>query len=118
LRALQIGDGALGFAATLAVRDSLGVGSPPDSAGAVFVVADYAPTLGYFPIYFDALWYAPGQKRALRWVDAADLVGDSSQEWLLQAYGDVGSWYELLGSRDTTMAMIWSSRRPLCEVSG
>ncbi len=115
LRALQVGSGPRGFAATFIVGDSLGPGSPRDSAGAVFLVADYAPARGYFPLYFVADWYGPGQKRALRWIDAVDLLGDLGDEWLLRAYGDASSWYELLGQRDTAMAVIWSSRRPVCE---
>ncbi len=115
LRALQVGTGRLGFAATFMVGDSLGPGSPVDSAGMVFLVADYSPAVGYFPLYFDAAWYGPGGKRALRWLDSADLVGDSEAEWLLQAYGDVGSWYELIGLREAAMTRIWSSRRPVCE---
>lgn len=115
LRALQVGSGPRGFAATFMVGDTLGPGSPRDSAGAVFLVADYAPARGYFPLYFDAGWYGQGQKRALRWIDAVDLSVERGDEWLLRAYGDAGSWYELLGQRDTARAVIWSSRRPVCE---
>jgi hypothetical protein len=115
LRALQVGEGSLGFAAAFMVGDSLGPGAPADSAGSAFIVADYNPSTGYFPIYFDASWYAPGQKRALRWLDAADLLGGPETEWLLRAYGDAGAWYELVGQRDTARAVVWSSRRPVCE---
>jgi hypothetical protein len=115
LRALQVGSGPRGFAATFMVADSLGPGSPRDSAGMAFVVADYAPARGYFPLYFDAEWYGPGQKRALHWIDAVDLVGDPGEEWLLRAYGDASSWYELVGQRDTARAVVWSSHRPVCE---
>jgi hypothetical protein len=115
LRALRVGTGSRGFAATFVVRDSLGAGSPADSAGSVFIVADYDPSRGYFPLYFDAAWYGPGQKRALRWLDAVDLVGDADVEWLLHAYGDAGTWYELVGGRDTVRTVLWSGRRPLCE---
>jgi hypothetical protein len=118
LRALRVGTGSRGFAATFVVRDSLGAGSPADSAGSVFIVADYDPSRGYFPIYFDAAWYGPGQKRALRWLDAVDLSGDADLEWLLRAYGDAGTWYELIGRRalgDTVRTVLWSGRRPLCE---
>ncbi len=115
IRALQVGTGRLGFAATFMVGDSLGPGSPVDSAGMVFLVADYAPAIGYFPLYFDAAWYAPGQKRALRWIDAIDVEGDAAPEWLLRAYGDAGAWYELVERRDTSRAITWSSRRPICE---
>jgi hypothetical protein len=115
LRALRVGTGSRGFAATFVVRDSLGAGSPADSAGSVFIVADYDPSRGYFPLYFDAAWYGPGQKRALRWLDAVDLLGDADVEWLLHAYGDAGTWYELVGGRDTVRTVLWSGRRPLCE---
>lgn len=118
LRALRVGAGARGFAATFVVGDSLGTGAPADSAGSVFIVADYDPSRGYFPIYFDAAWYGPGQKRALRWLDAVDLLGNADLEWLLRAYGDAGTWYELVGwraARDTSRTVLWSSRRPLCE---
>ncbi len=118
LRALQVGSGSRGFAATFMVRDSLGPGAPSDSAGSVFLVADYDPSRGYFPLYFDAAWYGPGQKRALRWIDAADLLGDAEREWLLQAYGDAGSWFEVIAERDTARAVVWSSRRPVCEAEG
>lgn len=116
LRALDVGVGSLGFAATFVVRDSLAQGSPSDSAGAAFIVADYEPSRGYFPLYFDAAWYGPGQKRALRWLDAADLFGDASAEWLLRAHGDASSWYEIVGQRDAARTVLWSSRRPVCEV--
>ncbi|UCC84887.1 MAG: hypothetical protein JSW46_08205 [Gemmatimonadota bacterium] len=118
LRALRVGIGSRGFAAAFVVSDSLGTGSPADSAGSVFIVADYDPSRGYFPIYFDAAWYGPGQKRALRWLDAVDLSGDAELEWLLRAYGDAGTWYELVGRgtvRDTVRTVLWSSRQPLCE---
>jgi len=118
LRALRVGTGSRGFAATFVVGDSLGAGPPPDSAGSVFIVADYDPSRGYFPIYFDAAWYGPGQKRALRWLDAADLLADSELEWVLRAYGGAGTWYELVGRRsvrDSVRSVLWSSRRPLCE---
>ncbi len=117
LRALQVGEGSLGFAATFTVADSLGQGPPSDSAGMAFLVADYIPARGYFLLYFDAVWYGPGQKRALRWVDAVDLLGDGEPEWLLRAYGDAASWYEVVGKQDTTLAVVWSSRRPVCEAS-
>jgi hypothetical protein len=121
LRALRVGEGSRGFAATFVVGDSLGVGSPADSAGSVFLVADYEPSRGYFPIYFDAAWYGPGQKRVLRWLDAVDLMGDAGPQWLLRAYGDAGTWYELIGrrsARDTARTVLWSGRRPLCEAAG
>jgi hypothetical protein len=114
-RALRVGTGRFGFAATFMVRDELGSGSPADSAGMAFLVADYDRAVGYFPIYVDVGWYGPGQKRALRWVDATDLIGDSEPEWLLQAFGDAGSWYEVVSRVDTNMAQVWSSRRPICE---
>ncbi len=114
-RALRIGSGRFGFAATFMVRDVLGSGSPTDSAGMAFLVADYNRAVGYFPIYVDVGWYGSGEKRALRWIDAADLLGDSEPEWLLQAFGDAGSWYEVVARVDTTMAQVWSSRRPICE---
>ncbi len=114
-RALQVGAGSRGFAATFMVNDSLATGSPADSAGAVFILADYAPAVGYFPLLFQATWYAPGQKRALRWVDAVDVVGGPEQEWLLRAYGDAGTWYELAGQQGESGAILWSSRRPVCE---
>ena len=115
LRALDIGDGQYGFAATFISGDSLGPGSPPDSAGAAFLVADYRSASGFFPIFSRVDWYGPGQKQALRWVDAADILGDGRTEWLLEAYGDVGSWYELVARRDTVRSVVWSSRRPVCE---
>ncbi len=115
LRAVRVGTGARGFAATFMISDSLGPGEPRDSAGTVFLVTDYAPARGYFTVYFDADWYGRGQKRALRWLDAVDLVGGAADEWLLQASGDATSWYELVGQRDTAHAVVWSSRRPVCE---
>ena len=115
LRALDVGDGQYSFAATFLAGDSLGAGPPADSAGAAFIVADYAPASGFFPIFFDADWYGPGQKRALRWLDAADVLGDGRHEWVLRAYGDTGSWYEMVAQRDTAWGVVWTSRRPLCE---
>jgi hypothetical protein len=115
LRALDVGDGQYGLAASFTSEDSLAAGAPPDSAGAAFLVADYSSSRGFFPLFFDAAWYGPGQKRALRWLDATDILGDAGQEWLLQAYGDVGSWYELVALRDTMRSFVWSSRRPVCE---
>ncbi len=115
LRAVRVGTGPRGFAATFMVGDSMGSGSPADSAGAAFIVADYDPSRGYFPLYFDATWYGPGQKRALRWLDAVDLLAGMDLEWLLRAYCDAGAWYEVLGRRDTVMTVLWSSRQPLCE---
>ena len=114
-RALTVGTGQLGFAATYIVGDSLGSGSPADSAGVVFMVADYSPAVGYFPLYVVAAWYGPGDKRALRWLDAADLVGDENPEWLLRAYGDAGSWYEVVGEANGDTTVVWSSRQPICD---
>ncbi len=114
-RALQVGAGSRGFAATFMINDSLGVGSPVDSAGAVFILADYAPAVGYFPLLFQASWYGPGQKRALRWIDAVDVLGGPEREWLLRAYGDAGTWYELAGQQGERGVILWSSRRPVCE---
>jgi hypothetical protein len=114
-RALRVGTGRYGFAATFMVRDVLASGSPTDSAGMAFLVADYNRTVGYFPLYVDVGWYGPGEKRALRWIDAADLLGDPEPEWLLQAFGDAGSWYEVVSRVDSTIAQVWSSRRPICE---
>ncbi|UCC71752.1 MAG: hypothetical protein JSV86_15450 [Gemmatimonadota bacterium] len=118
LRAVQVGSGPRGFAASFTVGDALEAGPPPDSAGVLFIVADYDRSRGYFPLYFDAAWYGPGQKRALRWIDAADLLGDTAREWLLHAYGDADSWYELVAQRDTVRSVVWSSRRPVCEAEG
>lgn len=115
LRALTVGSGPRGFAATFMVGDSLGLGSPPDSAGTVFLVADFDPSRGYFPLYFSAEWYAPGQKRALRWVDQVDVTGDTAAEWLVRAYGDVEPWFELVGTRAAERQILWSGRRPVCE---
>jgi len=114
-RAVDVGEGSLGFAATFTVRDSLGTGSPPDSAGMAFLVADYSRAVGFFPLFFDASWYGPGQKRALRWIDRFDLLGDPRPEFLLRAFGDASSWYEVVARTDTAMAVVWSSRRPVCE---
>lgn len=116
LRALAVGDGPFGFAATFTVGDSLTAGSPADSAGMVFVVADFSRSVGYFPLHLDAVWYGPGQKRVLRWIDSVNLLGDERSEWLLRAYGDGDSWYEVLAPSDTAVASSWSSRRPVCEV--
>ncbi|UCF20512.1 MAG: hypothetical protein JSU87_03630 [Gemmatimonadota bacterium] len=115
LRALDVGTGPLGFAATFMIGDSLAVGPPGSAAGSAFVVADYAPSRGYFPLYMDAAWYEPGRKRALRWVDAVDMLGDASAEWVVQAYGDAGSWFEVLVGRAGTVEVLWSGRRPVCE---
>jgi len=114
-RMLDIGEGRFGLAATFIVRDSLGPGSPPDSAGMAFLVADYSRAVGYFPLFFEASWYGRGQKRALRWIDAVDVTGDGTLEYLLQAFGDSGSWFEVVARADTAMAVAWSSRRPICE---
>jgi hypothetical protein len=114
-RALSVGAGQLGFAATYIVGDSLGSGSPADSAGMVFVVADYSPAVGYFPLLSVAVWYGPGAKRTLRWLDLADLVGDENPEWLLRAYGDAGSWYEVVGEASGDTTVVWSSRQPICD---
>ncbi len=113
-RALVIGTGQLGFAATYIVGDTLGPASPADSAGMVLVVADYSPAIGYFPLYTLASWYGPGDKRALRWLDSVDLVGDENPEWLLRAYGDAGSWYEVVGEMDGDTTVVWSSQQPIC----
>jgi hypothetical protein len=105
----------VGLAATFMTRDSLAEGVPADSAGMAFLVADFDPARGYFPLFFEAEWYGPGSKRVLRWVDAADIVGDTVSEWVVQAYGDEESWYELVGSVRGSREIIWSSRRPVCE---
>jgi hypothetical protein len=118
LRPVQVGGGPLGFAATFMIRDSLRAGPPPSSAGSVFLVADYSPARGFFPLYFDAAWYAPGQKRGLRWLDATDLLGDANDEWVVRAYGDTGAWYEVLAREGNRVAVRWSGRRPVCEVRG
>ncbi len=118
LRAARVGDGRLGFAVTFMVGDELERGSPPDSAGTVFLVADHDPARGYFPLYAEAEWYGPGGKRALRWLDAVDLVGDDAPEWVVRAYGDLTRWYEVIGRPDTARAIIWSSRRQVCETVG
>ncbi len=115
LRALDVSAGPRGFAATFMVGDTLGVGSPPESAGTVFMVADFDPSRGYFPLYFDAEWYSPGQKRALRWLDVVDLLEAEGSEWLVRAYGDAYAWYEVLGVRDAGRGVLWSGRRPVCE---
>ncbi len=115
LRALNVGTGRLGFAATFVVGDTLAPRPPPDSAGSVFVVADYSPAIGYFPLFFDARWYGPGGKRALRWVDQVDLIeGQPGAEWLLEAYGDRDRWYEVVGGAGADRAVLWSGRRPEC----
>jgi hypothetical protein len=118
LRPIQVGSGPLGFAATFMIRDSLKAGRPPGSAGSVFLVADYTPARGFFPLYFDAAWYAPGQKRGLRWLDATDLLGDPTDEWIVRAYGDTGVWYEVLAREGNRVTVQWSGRRPVCEVRG
>ena len=64
LRALHVGKGSYGFAASFMVRDSLAVGAPADSAGSVLIVADYAPAIGYFPLYFDATVRSGPEARA------------------------------------------------------
>ena len=115
LRPLAVGTGSRGFAATFMIGDSLAEGPPADSAGMAFIVADYDPLRGYFPLYFDAAWYRPGEKRALRWIDAVDLTGDARDEWLLRAHGDVLSWYEVIGRGDMAPTVVWSSRTPACE---
>ena len=114
-RSLVGGTGQFGFAATYIVGDSLGSGSPADSAGMVFIVADYSPSIGYFSLYSVASWYGPGDKRTLRWLDSADLVGDANPEWLLRAYGDAGSWYEVVGEANGDTTVVWSSRQPICD---
>ena len=114
-RALAVGTGQLGFAATYIVGDTLDLGSPADSAGMVFVVADYSPAVGYFPLFEVTSWYGPGDKRVLRWLDSADLVGDANSEWLLRAYGDAGSWYEVVGEANGDTTVVWSSRQPICD---
>lgn len=115
LEPVLMGSGPRGFAATFMVGDSLALGSPVDSAGMIFMVADYDPSRGYFPLFFDAEWYGPEDKRALRWVAATDLVVDTSSEWLLQAYGGEVSWYEVVGMRDSERAVVWRSLRgPQC----
>lgn len=115
LRALNVGTGSVGFAATFMVGDTLAASPPPDSAGMAFEVADFDPSRGYFPLYFEAEWYGPGSKRALRWIDAADLVGDTTREFVVRAHGDRESWYEVIGLEDGSRAVLWSSRRPVCE---
>ena len=117
LEPLRVGRGSRGFAATFMVGDSLAQGSPADSAGMVFLIADYDPARGYFPLYFDAGWYGPGGKRVLRWVDVVHLTADGPEEWLLRAYGDVSSWYEVIGQRDGRRQLLWSGRRPACEAT-
>jgi hypothetical protein len=115
LRALDVGAGRYGFAATFVTGDTLGTGSPFDSAGSVFLVADYNAASGFFPLFFDAAWYGAGEKRVLRWLDAADLIGDGEAEWLLRAYGDTNDWYEVMAGADTSRSVIWTSRRPECD---
>jgi hypothetical protein len=115
LRAVRVDTGRPAFAATFMVGDTLDRGSPADSAGSIFLVAEYSSAVGYTPVYFDAAWYGPGGKRSVRWVDASELLGAPGSEWLVQAYGDSGSWFELVGQQGTARAVIWSGRRPLCE---
>jgi hypothetical protein len=115
LRAVNVGSGPVALAATFMTRDSLAEGTPADSAGMAFLVADFDPARGYFPLFFEAEWYGPGSKRALRWVDAANIVGDTLSEWVAQAYGDEESWYELIGSVGGSREVIWTSRRSVCE---
>jgi hypothetical protein len=117
LRALVVGTGRFGFAATFVVGDTLAPGPPADSAGVVFVVADYSPAVGYFPLYFEARWYGPGGKRAVRWVDQVELVNGPDGEWVLEAYGDADRWYEVVAERGSERAVVWSSRRAACTAS-
>lgn len=117
LRALDVGRGPVGFAATFMVGDTLAASPPSDSAGMAFMVTDFDSGRGYFPLFFAAEWYGPGGKRALRWVDAADVVGDTAREYVLQAYGDRQSWYEVVGLLEGERSVVWSSRRPVCEAS-
>ena len=79
------------------------------------LTADLLSGFFAFPLFFEASWYGPGQKRALRWIDAVDVTGDGTVEYLLQAFGDSGSWFEVVARADTAMAVVWSSRRPICE---
>ena len=115
LRALSVGRGDYGFASTFIFGDTLDTGPPADSAGMVFVVADYSPVVGFFPVFFDFDLYGPGHKRVLRWIDEADVMGDTTPEWVLKGYGDTRSWYEVVALSDTLRTPVWTSRQPVCE---
>lgn len=115
LRALSIGTGEYGFAATFLFGDRLGIGSPADSAGMLFLVADFSSAVGFFPRFFDFEQYGPGHKRVLRWIDQRDVLGDSTPEWILRGYGDTHAWYEVLARSDTLRVQAWTSRQPVCE---
>lgn len=115
IRALSVGTGEYGFATTFVFGDTLETGSPADSAGMVFLVADYSSAVGFFPVFFDFELYGPGHKRVLRWIDQADVLGDLTPEWIVRGYGDTHAWFEVLARRDTLRAQVWSSRQPVCE---
>lgn len=115
LRAVRVGQGELGFTATFVVGDSLATGPPPDSAGMVFLVADHSRATGYFPLYFDAVWYGPGGKRVLRWIDRAELLPAEGLEWVVRGHGDAATWYEVIGREEGERRVIWSGRDPVCE---
>ncbi|NIQ57729.1 MAG: hypothetical protein GWN71_31360, partial [Gammaproteobacteria bacterium] len=106
-----------GFAATFVLRDSVAMGPPGPNAGMAFVVGDYRAATGYFPIFFEAARYEPGDKRVLRWLDRAELLPPvEDREWVLRAYGDAVGWYEVVGLDGAgERAILWSSRRPVCE---
>jgi hypothetical protein len=42
-------------------------------------------------------------------------VGDAAQEWVLQAFGDSGVWYEIVGRAAGERRQIWTGRDPVCE---
>lgn len=117
VRAVWLGEGPPGFAATFLRGDSLAIGSASAEAAALFLVADYDRTLGYVPRHAEYQRYAEGDKRAPRWVDRFDADGDDQLEWIVLALGSRTRWYEVYDVTGTSWRSIWSGRQPLCEIA-
>lgn len=116
LRAVWLGEGPPGFAATFLRGDSLAVLPAASEAAALFLVADYDRSQGYVPVHVEHQRYAEGEKRAPRWMDRFDTDGDGQLEWILLAFGSRTRWHEVYDGSGRNWSRSWSGRRPLCEV--
>jgi hypothetical protein len=116
VKAIWLGEGPPGFAATFLRGDSLTISAAGPEAAALFLVADYDRALGYVPRHAEYQRYAEGDKRAPRWVDRFDVDRDGQLEWIVLAYGSRTRWYEMYDVTGSGWRSRWSGRQPLCEV--
>lgn len=117
VRAVWLGEGPPGFAATFLRGDSLAILPADSAAAALFLVASYDRSLGYVPVHAEYQRYAEGEKRAPRWIDRFDADGDGQLEWILLAFGSRTRWYEVYDGSGSAWRRSWSGRQPLCEAT-